>query len=78
MEWTPEEEVMLAKAYIHCKYDRQHGNQQKKDSLWREVRDHFIGQGGSSRRTTHQLSTKWSSMLTKLNWFNGFYTQAVR
>ena len=30
VEWSPKEEVMLAKAYIHCKYDRQHGNQQRR------------------------------------------------
>ncbi|XP_022032950.1 uncharacterized protein LOC110934066 [Helianthus annuus] len=76
--WSPRQEEALAKAFVHCTLNKRKGNQQKKDGFWKKVLNHFNETVGGSNRTHHQVRSKWMTMQTKLNTFNGLYHQANR
>ncbi|KAM0025741.1 putative glutathione transferase transcription factor MYB family [Helianthus debilis subsp. tardiflorus] len=77
-KWTKDQEEALAKAWVHCSTNKKKGNQQNRDSFWRKILDHFNGAVGGSSRTVHQVRSKWTPMMTKMNFFNGLYQQADR
>ncbi|KAM0039926.1 putative transcription factor MYB family [Helianthus debilis subsp. tardiflorus] len=74
--WTPKQEEALAKAYVHCTLNKKKRNQQKAGGFWKKTLNHFNQTVGESRRTHHQVRSKWLAMQTKLNTFNGLYQQA--
>ncbi|KAJ0621850.1 putative glutathione transferase transcription factor MYB family [Helianthus annuus] len=76
--WSPRQEKALAKAFVHCTLNKKKGNQQKKDGFWKKVLNHFNETVGGSNRTHHQVRSKWMTMKTKINTFNGLYHQADR
>ncbi|XP_035830833.1 glutathione S-transferase T3-like [Helianthus annuus] len=76
--WTKKHEEALAKAWVHCSLNKKQGNQQKRDSFWKKVLDHYNETVGGSTRTVHQVRSKWMPMLTKINNFNGLWHQADR
>ncbi|KAJ0519784.1 putative glutathione transferase [Helianthus annuus] len=77
-KWTNVQEEALAKAWVHCSTNKKKGNQQNRDSFWRKILDHFNATVGGSNRTVHQVRSKWTPMMTKINFFNGLYQQADR
>ncbi|XP_035837292.1 glutathione S-transferase T3-like [Helianthus annuus] len=77
-KWTKVQEEALAKALVHCSTNKKKGNQQNHDSFWRKILDHFNATVGGSKRTVHQVRSKWGPMMTKINFFNGLYQQADR
>ncbi|KAM0072881.1 putative glutathione transferase [Helianthus debilis subsp. tardiflorus] len=76
--WSPRQEEALAKAFVHCTLNKKKGNQQKKDGFWKKVLNHFNETVGGSNQTHHQVRSKWMTMQTKINTFNGLYHQADR
>ncbi|KAJ0796078.1 hypothetical protein HanPI659440_Chr04g0157971 [Helianthus annuus] len=74
--WTPKQEEVLAKAYVHCTLNKKKGNQQKADGFCKQVLNHFNQTVGGSNRTHHKIRSKWLAMQTKLNTFNGLHHQA--
>ncbi|XP_035845111.1 glutathione S-transferase T3-like [Helianthus annuus] len=77
-KWTKVQEEALAKAWVHCSTNKKKGNQQNRDSFWRKILDHYNATVGGSKRTVHQVRSKWTPMMTKINFFNGLYQQADR
>ena len=75
--WTTDEEVFLAKAWVHVSTCPKVGNQQKSDSFWGRILEHFKQNVPDTLRTFHGLNTKWKNMNTELNTFNGLYIQQV-
>ncbi|KAF5754754.1 putative glutathione transferase transcription factor MYB family [Helianthus annuus] len=76
--WTPRQEEALAKGFVHCTLNKKKGNQQKADGFWKKVLNHYNETVGGSNRTHHQVRSKWMTMQTKINTFNGLYHQADR
>ncbi|XP_035842009.1 uncharacterized protein LOC118488488 [Helianthus annuus] len=76
--WTPRQEEALAKAFVHCTLNKKKGNQQKADGFWKKVLNHYNETVGGSNRTHYQVRSKWMTMQTKINTFNGLYHQADR
>ena len=72
-KWTTDEEVFLAKAWVHVSTCPKVGNQQKSDSFWGRILDHFKQNVPDTLRTFHGLNTKWKHMHTGMNTFNGLY-----
>ncbi|XP_035838174.1 uncharacterized protein LOC118485812 [Helianthus annuus] len=76
--WTPRQEEALAKAFVYCTLNKKKGNQQKADGFWKKVLNHYNETVGGSNRTHHQVRSKWMTIQTKINTFNGLYHQADR
>ena len=75
--WLTDEEVALAKAWVHISTCPKVGNQQKSESFWKRILDHFKITVGNTNRTHHSLNTKWKNMNTEMNTFNGLFIQSV-
>nr|XP_043620070.1 uncharacterized protein LOC122591911 [Erigeron canadensis] len=76
--WTQEEEVALAKAWIHVSTCRVVGNEQGRDKFWERILDRFSELVGGTTRTHHSLNTKWTTMNGAMTLFNGLYQQSKR
>ncbi|XP_035838305.1 glutathione S-transferase T3-like [Helianthus annuus] len=76
--WTPRQDEALAKGFVHCTLNKKKGNQQKADGFWKKVLNHYNETVGGSNRTHHQVRSKWMTMQTKINTFNGLFHQAYR
>ena len=75
--WTTEDEVALAKAWVHISTCPKIGNQQKSASFWGRILEHFSQNVPNHERTHHGLNTKWKNMNAEMNIFNGLYIQSV-
>nr|XP_043633521.1 uncharacterized protein LOC122604715 [Erigeron canadensis] len=75
-EFQIEEEVALAKAWIHISTCRVVGNEQGQDKFWERILEHFSKELDGTTRTKDSLNTKWSIMCTAITTFNGCYIQA--
>ena len=75
--WSTDEEVALAKAWVHVSTCPKVGNEQKSVSFWGKILEHFTITMGSTNRTHHSLNTKWKHMNTEVNTFNGLWIQSV-
>ena len=75
--WTEEQEVALAKAWVQVSECKKFGNDQKCDSFWNRILEHYTTTLGSTSRTFHGLNTKWKTLNAAMGLFNGFYQQAV-
>ncbi|MFS8022608.1 putative glutathione transferase transcription factor MYB family [Helianthus anomalus] len=76
--WSKYQEESLAKAWVHFSTDKNKGNQQTRDGFWRKILDYYNATVGGRNRTVHQVRSKWTPMMTKINHFNGLYQQADR
>ncbi|KAM0011064.1 putative glutathione transferase transcription factor MYB family [Helianthus debilis subsp. tardiflorus] len=74
--WTPRQEEALVEAFVHCTLNKKKDNQQKADGFWKKVLNHYNQTVGGSKRIHHQVRSKWMTMQTKSNTFNGLYHQA--
>ena len=75
--WLTDEEVALAKAWVHISTCPKVGNEQKSVSFWGKILEHFTITMGNTNRTHHSLNTKWKNMNTEMNTFNGLFIQSV-
>ncbi|PWA87611.1 isoflavone reductase [Artemisia annua] len=74
--WSTDEEVALAKAWVHISTCPKVGNEQKSASFWRKILEHFTITMENTNRTHHSLNTKWKNMNTEVNTFNGLWIQS--
>ncbi|PWA94926.1 myb-like domain, Myb/SANT-like DNA-binding domain protein [Artemisia annua] len=75
--WSTDEEVALAKAWVHISTCPKFGNEQKSVSFWGKILEHFTSLMGNTNRTHHSLNTKWKHMNAEVNTFNGLWIQSL-
>ncbi|PWA57844.1 hypothetical protein CTI12_AA403720 [Artemisia annua] len=73
--WTSDEEVALAEAWVHISTCKKVGNEQSRDSFWKRILDHFKENVKDTTRTYHSLNTKWQNMNAAMSVFNGLFIQ---
>ncbi|XP_076922704.1 glutathione S-transferase T3-like [Bidens hawaiensis] len=76
--WSSAEEVALTKAYLHASETKKHGNQQKRDMLWRRVIAHFEKLPDATDRNMDKMTSKWGDLNRKISKFNACYIQLSR
>ncbi|KAL7608714.1 hypothetical protein Lser_V15G10950 [Lactuca serriola] len=76
-QWSIEEEVALAKAWVDVSKDPEIENRQQSDSFWRRILECFSKQLGGTDRTVHQMNSKWKNMHEKMKKFNDIYNNKL-
>ncbi|CAI9275358.1 unnamed protein product [Lactuca saligna] len=76
-QWSIDEEVALAKAWIDVSKDPEIENRQQSDSFWRRILEYFSKQLGGTDRTVHQMNSKWKNMHEKMKKFNDIYNNKL-
>ncbi|XP_021971936.1 uncharacterized protein LOC110867108 [Helianthus annuus] len=64
--WTSEEEVSLVNAYLHISESKKHANEQRKETFWRRVINHFVRLPGAKQRNMDQMTSKWTDLNGKI------------
>ena len=80
MLWEEDELIALADAWCCTSQDEIRGNDQDAKSYWETIRWKFqqaLGKG-PNYRSTDSLTSKWSTMKTKLTKFNGIHQRLAR
>ncbi|CAH1429961.1 unnamed protein product [Lactuca virosa] len=76
-QWSIDEEVALAKAWVDVSKDPEIENRQQSDSFWRRILEYFSKQLGGTDRTVHQMNSKWKNMHEKIKKFNDIYNNKL-
>ena len=71
------QEVVLAMGWVAISEGGQVGNAQSTDSFWKRVLKYFANELGGTKRSHHQLNSKWRQMNRKVLAFNGIYNNLV-
>ncbi|VFQ61214.1 unnamed protein product [Cuscuta campestris] len=79
-KWTPEEECLLASAWVDVFAHPIVGSEQTKDAMWDRIEEKFFTamNKDGSYRTRDQLTSKWSHINRKVRKFIGVYEECAR
>ncbi|VFQ96560.1 unnamed protein product [Cuscuta campestris] len=79
-KWTPEEECLLASAWVDVSEHPIIGSEQTKDAMWDRIEEKFFTamNKDDSYRTRDQLTSKWSHINRKVRKFIGVYEECAR
>ncbi|VFQ72904.1 unnamed protein product [Cuscuta campestris] len=79
-KWTPEEECLLASAWVDVSEHHIIDSEQTKDAMWDRIEEKFFTamNKDGSYRTRDQLTSKWSHINRKVRKFIGVYEECSR
>ncbi|VFQ78954.1 unnamed protein product [Cuscuta campestris] len=79
-KWTPEEESILASAWVDVSEHPIIGSEQTNDAMWDRIEEKFFTEMNKDGfyRTRDQLTSKWSHINRKVRKFIGVYEECSR
>ncbi|VFQ65064.1 unnamed protein product [Cuscuta campestris] len=79
-KWAPQEECLLASAWVDVSEHPIIGSEQTKDAMWDRIEEKFftVMNKDGSYRTRDQLTSKWSHINRKVRKFIGVYEECSR
>ncbi|VFQ66575.1 unnamed protein product [Cuscuta campestris] len=79
-KWSPEEECILASAWVDVSEHPIIGTEQTKDAMWDRIEEKFFTamKKDGSYRTRDQLTSKWCHINKKVRKFMGVYEECSR
>ncbi|VFQ74775.1 unnamed protein product [Cuscuta campestris] len=79
-KWTPEEECLLASAWVDISEHPIIGSEQTTDAMWDRIEEKFFTamNKDGTYRTRDQLTSKWSHINHKVRKFIGVYEECSR
>ncbi|CAL5021173.1 unnamed protein product [Urochloa decumbens] len=79
LNWSHEEDVRLASAWLHNSLDPVDGNCKKSDKYWADVTDTYNSTTPSTRRRNrNQLKIRWDRIKKPVTEFHGSWVRASR
>ncbi|CAN6211985.1 unnamed protein product [Urochloa humidicola] len=79
LNWSHEEDVRLASAWLHNSLDPIDGNDKKADKYWADVTDTYNSTTPSNRRRNrNQLKIRWDRIKKPVSEFHGSWVKATR
>ncbi|CAN6242080.1 unnamed protein product [Urochloa humidicola] len=79
LNWSHEEDVRLASAWLHNSLDPVDGNDKKADKYWADVTDTYNSTTPSNRRRNrNQLKIRWDRIKKPVSEFHGSWVKATR
>ncbi|XP_022014276.1 uncharacterized protein LOC110913765 [Helianthus annuus] len=61
------------KAYLHISENKKHANEQRKDTFWRRIINHFSRLPSAKERNMDQMTSKWTDLNGKISKFNACF-----
>jgi hypothetical protein len=61
--FTPEEDLRLASAYVFVSLDPAVGTDQDGNTFWTKIRESFVNRGGLAARTMQSLKARWNKVI---------------
>ncbi|CAN6327382.1 unnamed protein product [Urochloa humidicola] len=79
LNWSHEEDVRLASAWLHNSLDPVDGNDKRADKYWADVTDTYNSTTPSNRRRNrNQLKIRWERIKRPVSEFHGSWVKATR